>query len=120
MEESIARWIEMGQWLWSSNGCSHVCCGWAVPSRATDIDKAEEGEGGWRGTTVGAVRGERGARVEASCVIRKAWNSFRKAAISARSSAITPGELEGVVTRGLVAALGGGKAGDLPALGRAR
>ena len=46
MEESTARWIEMGQWLWSSNSCSQLCCGWAVPSRAMDIDEAEEGEGG--------------------------------------------------------------------------
>ena len=66
---------------------------------------------------MGAVRGERGARVEASFMIRKAWNSFRKAAISAQSSAITPGELEGVVTRGLVATLGGGKEGNCPPLG---
>jgi len=47
-----------------------------------DIDDAAEGEGGWGGTTVGAVRGERGSDVDASCNNQRAWTSARRAAIS--------------------------------------
>ena len=83
-------------------------------------DEDEEWVGEWGGTTVGAVRGERGVRRDASCRVRRAWTSLRRAAISARSSAITLGDLEGMGATGRVGARGGGGGGGLPALGRAR
>jgi len=83
-------------------------------------DEDEEWVGEWGGTTVGAVRGEWGARRDASCKVRRAWTLFRRAAISARSSAITPGDLEGMGATGRVGARGAGEGGGLLALGRAR
>ena len=63
------------------------------------------------GTTVGAVHGEGGARRDASCKVRRAWTSFCRAAISARSSAITLGDLEGMGATGRVGARGPGEGG---------
>jgi len=62
-----------------------------MPSCTMDIDDAAEGEGGWGGTTVGAVRGERGSDVDASCSNRRAWTLARRAAISQRSSTMMLG-----------------------------
>jgi len=61
-----------------------------MPSWVTDIDDEVEGEGGWGGTTVGAVCGESGAVKEASCKDQRAWTSLRKATISTQSSTMVP------------------------------